>query len=282
MFFKRELISSTFLFVGYSFTDHLVLDCLSEIDRYLGDSATYHYTIMKRDKNNPYFEHFLEDIERRYHIRVLLVDEYRDISYVLAELNERIRNKRVFVSGAFSSFETKIEEYSHKLSRNLTSYLLKNDYRIVNGIGRHFGTHLIGYANEHLAKAGVKDVEKHLIVKPFVGHGEGALEGKKCMREEVIGRCGAAIFVFGEADRNSVNAISGVLEEFEIACDQHKAIIPIAYPGMVSEAIWEKVKCNLTQFPYLEGIIDSLTYAEPPDSLSRIIIHILDSVQAAM
>lgn len=34
MFFKRELISSTFLFIGYSFTDHLVLDCLSEIQRY--------------------------------------------------------------------------------------------------------------------------------------------------------------------------------------------------------------------------------------------------------
>ena len=34
MFFKRELISSTFLFIGYSFTDHLVLDCLSEITRY--------------------------------------------------------------------------------------------------------------------------------------------------------------------------------------------------------------------------------------------------------
>jgi len=31
MFFKRELIASTFLFIGYSFTDHLVLDCLSEI-----------------------------------------------------------------------------------------------------------------------------------------------------------------------------------------------------------------------------------------------------------
>ena len=36
MFFKRELISSTFLFIGYSFTDHLVLECISEITRYLG------------------------------------------------------------------------------------------------------------------------------------------------------------------------------------------------------------------------------------------------------
>lgn len=59
MFFKRELISSTFLFIGYSFTDYLVMDCLSEITKYLGEAAPYHYTIMKKDKNNPYFYHFL-------------------------------------------------------------------------------------------------------------------------------------------------------------------------------------------------------------------------------
>lgn len=279
MFFKRELISSTFLFIGYSFTDHLVLDCLSEITRYLGYSATYHYTIMKNNPENPYFKHFIDDIEQRYHIRVLLVDAYSDIPNVLSELNERIRHKRVFISGSFSSSAPEIEEYSHSLSRNLASALLDNDYRIVNGIGRRFGTHLIGYANEHLARQGVKDIEKHLIVKPFVGNKKGAAIEKKRLREKVIGQCGAAIFVFGDIDKNSVNATSGVLEEFEIACNQHKTVIPIAYSGMISEKIWEKVKCNLTQYPYLEGKIGLLTSAEKPESLSRLIIHILDSIQ---
>ena len=108
MFFKRELISSTFLFIGYSFTDHLVLDCMSEIIRYLGDSASYHYAIMKKDPDNVYFNYFIDDIERRYHIRVLLVDEYNDIPKVLMELNDRIRKKKIFISGAFRSFEENI------------------------------------------------------------------------------------------------------------------------------------------------------------------------------
>ena len=253
MFFKRELISSTFLFIGYSFTDHLVLDCLSEITRYLGYSATYHYTIMKNNPKDPYFKHFVEDIEQR-----------------------------VFVSGAFSSFTSKIEEYSHNLSRNLASSLLENDYRIVNGIGRRFGTHLIGYANEYLAKQGVKDIEKHLIVKPFVGNTQGAAEEKYRSRKKVIGQCGTAIFVFGEMNENSSATKSGVMEEFEIACEQHKTIIPIAYPGMVSEIIWEKVKGELTRYPYLEGKIDLLTSVQSPEFLSQIIIQILDSVQESM
>lgn len=279
MFFKRELISSTFLFIGYSFTDHLVLECLSELKRYLGDSSNCHYTIMKNDIKNPYFKHFVNDLEYRYHIRVLLVDDYKDIPAILKELNERIRRKRIFISGAFSSSETEIEEFSHSLSRNLTAALLGNDYRIINGIGRRFGTHLIGYANEFLAKQGVKDVEKYLIVKPFVGNQKNSLKDKKKSREKVIKQCGSAIFVFGDEDKNALNTRSGVLEEFEIACKQHKIVIPIAYPGMISEEIWTNVKNKITQYPYLEKSIELLKYGQSSESISKIIVHILDSMQ---
>ncbi len=279
MFFKRELISSTFLFIGYSFSDYLVMDCLSEITRYLGDAAPYHYTIMKENKNDPYFNHFINDLESRYHIRVLLVSEYTEIFKVLSELNKRIRNKRVFISGAFRSFDLGIDEYSHSLARSITSHLLANDYRIVNGIGRHFGTHIIGYANEYLAKKGIKDKEKYIIVRPFVGLGEKSLEDKKRMREEIIGECGSVIFVFGDYNANSPNPNSGVKEEFEISLKNHKTIIPIAYPGMRSEIIWNQMKSNITQYPYLEKSIDLLTSKCDTEVLAKIIIHILDSIQ---
>lgn len=280
MFFKRELISSTFLFIGYSFTDHLVLECISEITRYLG-VAPHHYTIMKNDPKNPYFKHFVEDMEQRYHIRVLLVENYSDIPIILSELNERIRKKKVFISGAFSSYETKIEKFSHEFSRNLTASLFDNDYRIINGIGRRFGTHLIGYANEYLVKMGLKDIEKYLIIKPFVGNKEDSAEKKKRLRENVIGQCGTAIFVFGETDGNSVNTKSGVLEEFDIACKLHKVIIPISYPNMISEEIWKIIKDNITEYPYLEKSIDLLMSTESAEQISKLIVHIIDSVQEA-
>lgn len=279
MFFKRELISSTFLFIGYSFTDHLVLDCMSEITRYLGESSNYHYAIMKNDSNNPNFRYFIEDLEKRYHIRVLLVNKYEEIPCVLAELNSRIRNKRIFISGSFSSFDTGIEEFSHALSKSLASALINSDYRIVNGIGRRFGTHLIGYANECIAKQGIKDVGKYLIIKPFVGMDKSAAKEKRRTREKVIGQCGAALFVFGETDGNAVRAASGVFEEFEIAKKQHKTIIPIASPGMVSEVIWNEVKSNITKYPYLERHIDLLTSEQSPDAIASYIVQILDSVQ---
>lgn len=275
MFFKRELISSTFLFIGYSFTDHLVLDCLSELTRYLGESTNCHYTIIKRELKNQYFDYFIDDLEKRYNLRVLLVDEYEEIPEILAELNQKIRNRRVFISGAFRSYEADIEQYSHELAKTLTFSLLENNYRIINGIGRRFGTHLIGYANEYLAKEGIKDIEKYLIVRPFVGKSKNAITEKRYLREEVISKCGAAIFVFGDRIPNTK---SGVEEEFDIACKQHKVIIPIAYPNMISNDIWNKVSNNITSYPYLEGLINKLSSNEPLESLVKTIIHILDSI----
>lgn len=147
---------------------------------------------------------------------------------------------------------------------------------------RRFGTHLIGYANEYIAKQGIKDISKYLIIKPFVGIDKGAAQGKKRAREKVIGQCGATIFVFGENDGNAVSVPSGVYEEFEIARMQHKAIIPIAYPGMVSEVLWKEVKNNISKYPYLEKYIDLLTSEQSPDVLAHYIIQILDSIQEAM
>ncbi len=276
MFFKRELIASTFLFIGYSFTDHLVIEALSEISRYLGETTNVHYTIMKK-KESAAFSLFVDDLEKRYHIRVLLVDNYDEIPMVLSELNQLIRSKKVFISGSFSTYGTEIEEYSHNLTKKLSEKLLENKYRIVNGIGRRFGTHLIGYANEYLARQGIKNTERHLIIRPFVGNDKDASEKKYNLREKVLSTCGAAIFVFGENDQNAKFVSSGVMEEFLIAKRQHKIIIPISYPGMVSEKIWEEVKSNLTEYPYLEGCIDYLSASRSIDEVIGLIIHILGS-----
>ncbi len=275
MFFKRELIASTFLFIGYSFKDHLVLNCLSEIERYLGETANCHFTILKKDTKDPYFEYFVNDLEQRYRIKVLLVEEYEDVPLVLEELNEKIRSKKVFISGAFRSSREKIENFSHAFSKEITKELFESDYRIVNGIGRRFGTHLIGYASEYLAQKGIKDMEKYLIVRPFVGNEVGSDIKKKQQREQIISQCGTALFLFGEPNASGK---SGVMEEFKIACELHKAIIPIAYPKMVSEKIWQEVKNNITQYAYLEKSINSLTSDSSTTELAKLVVSILDSL----
>ncbi|SJZ61419.1 SIR2 family protein [Anaerorhabdus furcosa] len=282
MFLKRELISNTFLFVGYSFTDHLVLDCLSELANYLNDTSTHHYAIMKDDKGNAQFKCFINDLEIRYHVHVLLVKEYSEIPKVLSQINDKIKSKKVFISGAFNSVDVNLYKYSHELAQKLTNSLFQKDYRIVNGIGRSFGTHIIGYANEYLAKHGVKNIQNHLIIKPFVGNKETSDKEKNHSRAEVIGKCGVAIFVFGDKMNSESINVSGVMQEFEIARKLHKVIIPIAYPNMISNDIWELIKDNITEFPYLEGKLDYLTSKCQIDKVIKTIVQILDSVQKSL
>lgn len=277
-FFKRELVSNTFLFIGYSFTDKLVLECLNEIKYYLGDSANYHYAILKKD-NTVMQEYFVDDLEKRYHIKVLLVDEYKDITITIKELNEKIRKKKIFISGAFTRFDENIEIFSHEFSKYITEALYEKDYRIINGIGSRFGTHLIGYANEYLVRNGIKNIDKYLIIKPFVSNEENAKMSKRTTRESIIKQCGTALFLFGENDKNALNSESGVIEEFEIAKEQSKTLIPIAYSGMVSEILWKKTKSEITGFPYLEKVINELTNRQSPEKISKIVVNILESTQ---
>ena len=61
-FFKRELITKTFLFLGYSFTDSLVLPCVSELGRAFKNNQPHHYTIIKKS-NCSDFQSFIKDLE---------------------------------------------------------------------------------------------------------------------------------------------------------------------------------------------------------------------------
>ena len=126
-----------------------------------------------------------------------------------------------------------------------------------------------------VTKEKASDISEEIKLKSKIN----SLEEKKRLREEIIGGCGSAIFVFGDYNEHNPNPNSGVKEEFEIALKNHKTIIPIAYPGMRSEIIWKQLKSNLTQYPYLEKSIDLLTSKYNTEELAKIVIYILDSVQ---
>lgn len=277
MFLKRALISHTFLFIGYSFTDHLVLDCISEISRILGQSMKTHYTVLKDKPGDQYFQYLVHDLEERYNVKALIVAEYDEIPAMLAELNERIRSRRVFVSGAHGAADDELQRYSNLFARHAAEALLISGYRITNGIGAHFGTQLIGYAHEYLARRAERNIDRYVTVRPFVGDDEDSAQRKEALRRRVIDTCGAAIFVFGEHDRNGVGNISGVMEEFRIADELGRVVIPIGYPGTVSGEIHSMVQRNLTRYAYLERVLNSLISTEPIEALMRKIIYVLDS-----
>lgn len=137
-FFKRELVINSFLFLGYSFADEIVLACLASVNRCLGKSANYYFAILKNKKDTD-FLHFVKDLESRYHVRVLLIDDYDQLPEILRELREAINKKNIFFSGVFERLAPDEDVFAEKVCKELTSTLLRNQYCIYTGYGRNFG-----------------------------------------------------------------------------------------------------------------------------------------------
>lgn len=267
-FFKRELVVKSFLFIGYSFTDSLVLPCISELSQAFDGEHPYHYTIMKK-RNESDFINFVSDLEARYHIKTLLIDDYNEIKEILRDVNYYTNQYNVFISGAYrENDENKLLEIS-KFCKQLTYSLYKEKLRIVNGYGYKVGYYIAAAATKIMLEENVTSFEKYLLMYPFDEH--LTLEQKYKHREFMLSKANAVIFMYGFASSDS-----GMIEEFNIAKkDPRKIIIPIGSTGGAAKLIYDEVKANIVQYPYLEKIIDDLLLEKNSERLISIILDVI-------
>ena len=280
-YLRRELVANTFLFVGYSFKDDIVLNCLSAINEYLGAGNSCHYAIMYLDDDTtPDFAYFVTDLKLRYNIECLCMPK-DDIPIFLQTLNSIVRENKVFISGAYDDVPPEIDAFADKLSSALVDELFKNKFRISTGVGRHLGTLVTGYAHQYLAEHNVPNPTKQLSMRPFPFHlkldNDTKIKYRKIMQRD----CSAAIFMFGQSRlTNEVGHYSlGVYQEYTIAKELGLAIIPVGATGYESEVIWREVKNEINRYYYLsEGRIDALQNCKNPKSLAVLIVDILKDI----
>ena len=285
-FLKRELVSSTFLFAGYSFSDSLVLDCLNSLKEFLGESCTCHYAFMVVDdtvtKETLYF---FEDMHIRYNVKCLALKK-ESIPRLLERLIKKIREKKVFISGAYDSISEGENSFADKLSNALVTKLLSNEYRISTGIGKHLGTFITGYAHQYLAEHQVTNPNYYLSMRPFPFHldldEKEKIRYRKIMQED----CSAAIFMFGQSRSNQLEGgysktghySNGVYMEYTLAKEAGLWIIPVGSTGYEAEIIWNEVNTNINQYYYLSKKIYKLRSEKNPQKLTEIIISILNDL----
>ncbi len=267
-FFKRELVVKSFLFIGYSFTDSLVLPCISELSQAFDGEHPYHYAIMKKNED-PDFVNFIADLETRYHIKTLLIDDYNEICNVLREINYYTNQYNVFISGSYrENNEEKLQEIS-KFCNKLTTSLYKENLRIVNGYGYKVGYYIAAAATRLMLEENVASFEKYLLMYPFDEHLTKSQKYKH--REFMISKANVVIFMYGSASSDS-----GMVEEFNIAQkDPRKIIVPIGSTGGAAKIIYDEVKANIIRYPYLEKIIDVLLTETDTDILLSVILDVI-------
>lgn len=258
-----DLVSKTFLFLGFSFSDPNLDYILSRIRVNFKDNQRNHYCIFKRCSRDDFeteaaFENgkvkqllVAEDL-KRFHINVVFVDKYSDIQRLLEKLYRQYKRKTVFFSGSADDFgdwdKKEVEDALFKLG----SAMVDKRFRIASGIGLGIGNPLISGAISSAYKKQHSHLDEHLIMRPFPQFIEDAKERAsvwKRYREEIIGKSGIALFFMGNKREGSeVVDANGVIEEFDIAVQHGVFVIPIGCSGFVAEQLWKKVIDNLEQF----------------------------------
>lgn len=255
-----DMVSKTFLFLGFSFTDPNLDYILSRIRVMFTTSQREHYCIFKKHQRKDFesdedYNYSLvkqglaiKDL-KRFNITTLLVDDYGQITEILRVIEDRYRQKAVFVSGSaheYGGFPDS-EGFIQKLSQSL----IQGGYQIVSGFGLGVGSHVIVGALKQVYEKEGNLLHDQLILRPFPQGGADVQKQWESYRNDMISYAGIAIFVFGnKLLDDKVVAADGLRKEFQIAKDKGLKLIPIGATGYVAQELWEEVHNNFdTYYP---------------------------------
>jgi hypothetical protein len=241
---EGDLITKTFLFLGFSFTDRNLSYMLAGLRSVLGDSKRVHYAIMRKERRNytdlsadaekdflyrtRKQELHLENLMMRYGIHTLLIDTYEQLPQVLHELELKFRRETIFVSTSTSGMEKGEQERLKKLCRQLGARIMERELRLSADFTTELGRALFSGALQKLEENGRLGAREYFL-RPLPG---GMLDDEtethfdQTCRENMARDSGFAIFVGGGKPDDSE-----LLYDFNSAKEQKAFRIPIGASG---------------------------------------------------
>lgn len=284
---KGDLVSKTFLFVGFSFEDPNLDDILGKIRVLLEKDTREHYCLLKKVELKD-FDNSQEDFNvakirqdlriedlKRYGIETILLDSYDEIPKILSEIERIYLNKTVFISGSISTFpkywgEKEVNTFCY----NLSKYIVSEGYKVTSGFGIGIGSSIINGALDEIYSSKYKHVDEHLSLYPFPQieeENKSLKERKTKYRNTIISNSGICIFVFGNKIKNGKTVkADGMLEEFKIAKKLGKIIIPIGNTAEAANQIFRDMKKQRKLYPYLENFWSILENGKNDNVISKI------------
>lgn len=244
---QAHMTSKSVLFIGLSLTDPNIRHVLSLVRESFADLKPEHFAIVKApdrkdgDSDEAFkarkaqHAYWAKDLDR-YGLRTIEVDTYDDIPVLLAELERRVAQKRVWVSGSWpidSADATSAD--LHDLAENIGRLVGTSGRDLVSGSGLLVGSAAIAGFIEALRTDGGWDLDRRLIVRPFpqpVGDAEPDREQWAGLRADMARYAGVVVFLGGaKMEKDGPVDADGVLQEFEAAKAAGAFLLPIGAFG---------------------------------------------------
>jgi hypothetical protein len=212
-----------------------------ETDTGIADKADFEYKKRKQQL-------FIDDL-KRFKLQAVYVDTYTEITSILQEIESIFKKRTVFISGSAEEYGNWNRDDAQQFIHKLSSTLIQENFRIVNGFGWGVGSAVINGALEKIYSKPEKYSEDQLIIKPFPQFPTGdknLMELWQEYRNNMIEYSGVAIFLFGnkkdKSDPNKIIDADGVYKEFEIARSKKLFLIPVNYTGWMTSKISEELR----------------------------------------
>ncbi len=294
---RGDLVSKTFLFIGFSFEDPDLEYILSRIRVLLEKDARQHYCFFRKVKRADFsegkdgedqfrYESIKQDLKckdlaMRYHINSVLVEDYDHIPLVLDEIRHRYKSSTVLISGSAETYSSFPEKVAHDFVHTLSKELAAARFKIASGFGLGIGSDVINGALDYVYSTNARKLDDYLILRPFP-QGETDPEKRRAIwtryRQDMVSAVGCAVFIFGNKRvGNDILSADGVHQEFDLAVAAGVKVIPVGATGHASEELWTRVMDDFgsfyADFPGLRSEFDAIGPGNT--NLSEIVRHVM-------
>lgn len=264
-----HLISTSFLFIGVSFTDpnlgHLLAGIREMYERYAPQGLGQpHYGIVRSPQESDFrgqdhaaaklktaivrHQLFVEDL-KRYNIHCVAVERHEDTETILDEVEQRIALRAVFVSGSLADGALSPEEaaYVRAVARVVGRVVADAEARLVSGYGLGIGDHVLsGMLGAGWLEAS-SNLDKRITVRPFpqtIPSGIDREAFNRRYREDLVALAGACVVLCGIRDKRDGPGFEnapGVHQEVQIARSLGRLIIPIGATYGAAAELWKEM-----------------------------------------
>lgn len=272
---ESDIVSKTFLFIGFSFEDPNFDYILGQVHLLLGEEVREHFCFSKRVQESDYsdmeeykYDYKKQDMQednlKRYGIQTVFVDSWDEITEILCDIEKAVKQKNVFISGSADEFETPwTKTIAEEFAGRLSAELIRCDCRITTGFGLGIGSSVVNGALDVIYNEKFQHVDENLRIRPFPQNIMDPKERKtrwKKYREDMLDETGISIFIFGNKKNSAGNIVEadGCIQEFEIAVDKGNIIIPVASTGYAARSIFNRVKADIDNYSYLKSYLGVL------------------------
>lgn len=277
---KRQLVLDSFLFIGYSFTDDLVLNALREIKEVFPNQGKTHYRFVKEESDKLKQEYnALEEkyYYNEYNIKTIYIRDFSDIDTYLQEIYKRFCNHNVLISGSFRQLrDNKERVYIENLIDCLVEKLTNNGFNIYSGNGRGLGEIVVAQVNKN-------NVEKQFVNRPLIFTNDTDTD-KDAKNRLIMKDCETMIVVCGQdaSLTSSKNVFNQFLKFTERSNEKkYPLVIPIPSTGYAAQKIYNSENFrNSNVFLTNQKAFEKLGETSEIEDIVRIVVNLIRSYKS--